>query len=114
MQTETVAAGPSGEGKASDGARPALGGARGKGANVNCEICQKLSDSLVSMKEYYSISEAARVLHVHCQRIRELTARREDPLPFRRFPGQQRGGFIHREDLRAWLERNTEQLSGRR
>ena len=59
MQTETVAAGPSGEGKASDGARPALGDARGKGANVNCEICQKLSDSLVSMKEYYSISEAA-------------------------------------------------------
>lgn len=114
MQTENVAAGPSGEGKASSGARPALRASRGKEAHMNCEICQKLSESLVSMKEYYSISEAARLLHVHCQRIRELTERREDPLPFRRFPGQQRGAFIHREDLRAWLERNTEQLSARR
>lgn len=79
-----------------------------------CEQCRMASSSSIPPKEYYSLAETARLLHVHVRRIRELATRREDPLPFRRFPGQQRGAFIHREDLRTWLERNTEGIAGGR
>lgn len=65
----------------------------------------------VCVEEYYSMAETARLLHVHVRRIRELAARRDDPIPFRCFPGQQRGGFVHHDDLRDWIERNTVLLS---
>ena len=48
-----------------------------------CEQCRMASSSSVPPKEYYSLAETARLLHVHVRRIRELATRREDPLPFR-------------------------------
>lgn len=60
----------------------------------------------VMNQEYYSIQEAARVLHVSPRRIRECIDRRDDPMPFRCFPGQQRGAVVHRDDLRNWINRN--------
>ena len=58
-------------------------------------------------EEYFSISQTCQLLRINARRIREYVARDEDPMPFRCFPGQQRGAFIHRDDLRDWLTRNT-------
>ena len=33
--------------------------------------------------------------------------RDDDPIPFRCFPNSQRGAFIHKDDLRQWIVRNT-------
>ena len=57
-------------------------------------------------EEYYSIQEAAKILHVNARRIRECIAWSEDPMPFRCFPEQQRGAIIHRDDLCEWFNRN--------
>ena len=62
----------------------------------------------VSIKEYYTIEEVSRLLHVHVTRIRRLANQADDPMPIRCFEGQTRNGFIHREDLLAWLGRNTQ------
>ena len=58
-------------------------------------------------EEYFSISQTCQLLRINARRVREFVARDEDPMPFRCFPGQQRGAFIHRDDLRDWLTRNT-------
>ena len=58
-------------------------------------------------EEYFSISQTCQLLRINARRVREFVARDEDPMPFRCFPGQQRGAFIHEDDLREWLTRNT-------
>ena len=57
-------------------------------------------------EEYFSISQTCQLLRINARRVREFVARDEDPMPFC-FPGQQRGAFIHEDDLREWLTRNT-------
>ncbi|MBQ9005042.1 MAG: hypothetical protein IJ092_01575 [Atopobiaceae bacterium] len=57
--------------------------------------------------EYFTILETASLLNVSDKRIRAYIDRDEDPMPFRCFEGKTRGAFIHRDDLRAWVMRNT-------
>ena len=61
-------------------------------------------------EEYFSITQTCQLLRINARRIRQYVAQDDDPMPFRCFPGQQRGAFIHKDDLRAWLERNTVML----
>ena len=68
----------------------------------------KGSRSAVLYKEYYSVEEVSRLLHISERTIRELAHREDDPLPFRILFGQQRNCFIHREDLMYWLESNSQ------
>lgn len=57
--------------------------------------------------EYFTILETAQLLCVSDKRIRAYVDRDEDPMPFRCFEGKTRGAFIHRDDLYAWVMRNT-------
>ncbi len=57
--------------------------------------------------EYFTILETASLLNVSDKRIRAYIDRDEDPMPFRCFEGKTRGAFIHRDDLYAWVMRNT-------
>ena len=57
--------------------------------------------------EYFTILETAQLLCVSDKRIRAYIDRDEDPMPFRCFEGKTRGAFIHRDDLYAWVMRNT-------
>ena len=76
-------------------------------AETRADGCTTLGSWGVSIKEYYTIEEVSRLLHVHVTRIRRLANQADDPMPIRCFEGQTRNGFIHREDLLAWLGRNT-------
>ena len=57
-------------------------------------------------EEYFSINQTCQLLRINARRIRQYVAQ-DDSMPFRCFPGQQRGAFIYKDDLRAWLKRNT-------
>lgn len=61
-------------------------------------------------EEYFSIAQTCQLLRINARRIRQFVAQDDDPMPFRCFPGQQRGAFIHKDDLREWLQRNTVML----
>ena len=58
----------------------------------------------VSIKEYYTIEEVSRLLHVHVTRIRELADQADDPMPFRCFEGQRRNGS---STARTWWHGST-------
>ena len=58
-------------------------------------------------EEYYTIAQTCQMLHITTRRINAYMDREEDPMPFRCFPGQTKGYFIHKDDLREWLMRNT-------
>ena len=58
-------------------------------------------------EEYYSISQTGHLLRISVNRVRARVERDEDPIPFRCFPNSQRGAFIHKDDLRQWIIRNT-------
>ena len=66
------------------------------------------SRSTILIKEYYSVEEVSRLLHISERTVRELAHREEDPLSFRVQFGQQRNCFIHREDLMDWFESNSQ------
>ena len=55
----------------------------------------------------YSISQTCHLLRISVNRVRALVERDDDPMPFRCFPNSQRGAFIHKDDLRQWIVRNT-------
>ena len=57
--------------------------------------------------EYFTIMQTCQLLRVSVNRIRAYIERDDDPMPFRCFPGQTKGFFIHKDDLREWLMRNT-------
>ena len=57
--------------------------------------------------EYFTIMQTCQLLRVSVNRIRAYIERDDDPMPFRCFPGQTKGYFIHKDDLREWLMRNT-------
>jgi hypothetical protein len=57
--------------------------------------------------EYLTVDQVARVLHVHRQRVAEWASLEDDPMPFRIFPGMQKGAFISRDDLIDWVDRNS-------
>ena len=61
-------------------------------------------------EEYFSIAQTCQLPRINARRIRQFVAQDDDPMPFRCFPGQQRGAFIHKDDLREWLQRNTVML----
>jgi hypothetical protein len=61
-------------------------------------------------EEYFTITQTCQLLRVSVNRIRSYIDRDEDPMPFRCFPGQTKGYFIHKDDLREWLMRNTVRL----
>lgn len=69
--------------------------------------CQGPAPACVPIKDYYTVEEVAHMLHVHVTRVRALAVRSDDPMPFRRFPGQLRGAFINRDDLIAWIDAHT-------
>ena len=56
-------------------------------------------------EEYFTITQTCQLLRVSVNR--SYIDRDEDPMPFRCFPGQTKGYFIHKDDLREWLMRNT-------
>ena len=58
-------------------------------------------------EEYFSITQTCQLLRINVNRIRAYIERDDDPMPFRCFPGQTKGYFIHKDDLREWLMRNT-------
>lgn len=58
-------------------------------------------------EEYFSIAQTCQLLRINARRIRQFVAQENDPMPFRCFPGQTKGYFIHKDDLREWLMRNT-------
>ena len=57
--------------------------------------------------EYFTIMQTCQLLRVSVNRIRAYIERDDDPMPFRCFPNSQRGAFIHKDDLRQWIVRNT-------
>ena len=66
------------------------------------------SRSTILIKEYYSVEEVSRLLHISERTVRELAHREEDPLSFRILFGQQRNCFIPREALMDWFESNSQ------
>ena len=58
-------------------------------------------------EEYYTIAQTCEMLRLTSRRINAYMEREEDPMPFRLFPDRKRGAFIHKDDLREWLMRNT-------
>ena len=58
-------------------------------------------------EEYFNINQTCQLLRINARRSWQYVAQDDDPMPFRCFPGQQRGAFIHKDDLREWLMRNT-------
>ena len=54
-------------------------------AETRADGCTTLGSWGVSIKEYYTIEEVSRLLHVHVTRIRELADQADDPMPFRCF-----------------------------
>ena len=44
------------------------------------------SRSTILIKEYYSVEEVSRLLHISERTVRELAHREEDPLPFLLMP----------------------------
>ena len=61
----------------------------------------------VPVKEYYNAHEVAYLLQISKDKVYDLARQPGDPLPMRCMRGNRRGALIHREDLRAWMERNT-------
>lgn len=68
----------------------------------------------IPVKDIYSVRDAAILLGTTEDRIRELAARKEDPLPFRRLPDRTRGMFILRTEFAAWVVKNTVPVSIRK
>ena len=58
-------------------------------------------------EEYFTITQTCQLLRVSVNRIRSYIDRDEDPMPFRCFPGQTKGYFIHKDDLRERHMQNT-------
>ena len=58
-------------------------------------------------EEYYTIAQTCQMLHITTRRINAYMDREDDPMPFRLFPDSKRGAFIHKDDLRDWIMRNT-------
>ena len=58
-------------------------------------------------EEYFTITQTCQLLRISVNRVRSYIERDDDPMPFRCFPGQTKGFFIHKDDLREWLMRNT-------
>lgn len=61
----------------------------------------------VPQKDYYDVSDTAALLQISRNKVYELAKRADDPLPFRRLLDSRRGMFIVRQELAAWVTRNT-------
>lgn len=61
----------------------------------------------VPQKDYYDVSDTAALLQIGRNKVYELAKRADDPLPFRRLLDSRRGMFIARQELSAWVTRNT-------
>ena len=57
--------------------------------------------------EYLTVADVCALLHVNHHKVEDWIYRPCDPMPFRCFPGSQRGSYIHRDDLEDWFRRNT-------
>lgn len=68
----------------------------------------------VPIKDIYTVRDAAILLCTTEERVRELAAREEDPLPFRCFSDRSRGMFILRFEFADWVKRNTIPARNRR
>ncbi len=61
----------------------------------------------VPLKDYYTVEDVGILLGIGENMVRELAARNEDPLPFRRLNGKARGMFISRAELARWVQANS-------
>ena len=49
--------------------------------------------------EYLTVADVCALLHVNHHKVEDWIYRPCDPMPFRCFPGSQRGSYIHRDDV---------------
>lgn len=70
-----------------------------------CAECAVTKD--VPVKDYYTMAEVTRLLHVSKEKIRRWEHLKGDPFPIIHLPGKTRGKLVQREDLHAWLIRNN-------
>ena len=61
----------------------------------------------IPQKDFYTVQDVATLLMTSEGKVRELSRRKADPLPFRCFENSRRGMFIRRSELAAWVKRNT-------
>lgn len=61
----------------------------------------------IPQKDFYTVQDVATLLMTSEGKVRELSRRKADPLPFRCFENSRRGMFISRSELAAWVKRNT-------
>ena len=61
----------------------------------------------VPLKDYYTVEDVGILLGIGVNLVRELAARDDDPLPFRRLNGRVRGMFIGRSELARWVQANS-------
>ena len=66
-----------------------------------------------AIKDIYTITEAARILHVSETKLYELSRRPVDPFPARRLAFKSRGALVMRDELLQWAMRNALLLSER-
>ena len=71
-----------------------------------CAECAVTKD--VPVKDYYTMAEVTRLLHVSKEKIRRWEHLEGDPFPSIRLPGKTRGKLVQREYLRDWIMRNNE------
>lgn len=67
----------------------------------------KQSGPHVPLKDYYTVEDVGILLGIGMNLVRELAARDDDPLPFRRLNGRVRGMFIGRSELARWVQANS-------
>ena len=62
---------------------------------------------LEGISEFYTVEQAARLIHVSLPRVYELAKRDDDPFPARRFPWKKKGSLVIRDELVDWVRRNA-------
>lgn len=66
---------------------------------------------LEGIAEFYTVDEAARLIHVSLPRVYELARRPSDPFPARRFDWKKKGAIVIREELIEWVRRNAQMIN---
>lgn len=64
--------------------------------------CPRLNTSGI-----YTMDEAARILHVNCSYLHQLTHLKDDPFPARILFWKKQGLFVLHDELVEWVRRNA-------
>lgn len=74
-------------------------------ATQNCDQTQ-VNVSVIA-KDFYTMEEAAAILHVNCSTLHKMTHLKDDPFPARLLYWKKQGLLVNKDEMNAWVLRNA-------